>query len=54
MIALGTLAVTTGVVEPASLAQAIPSHLPERNVPMALEALDIGVKLAATREALAK
>ena len=53
VIALGTLAVMTGAVEPASLAQAIPSHLPERNVPVALEALDIGLKLAATAEASA-
>jgi 2-oxoglutarate ferredoxin oxidoreductase subunit gamma len=51
VIALGTLAVTTGAVEPASLAQAIHSHLPGRNVPTALEALDIGVELAATPEA---
>jgi Pyruvate/2-oxoacid:ferredoxin oxidoreductase gamma subunit len=53
VIALGTLAVMTGAVEPASLAQAIPSHLPERNVPTAIEALDMGVKLAATPEASA-
>jgi 2-oxoglutarate ferredoxin oxidoreductase subunit gamma len=51
VIALGTLAVMTGAVEPASLAQAIPSRLPERNVATALEALDVGVKLAATPEA---
>jgi Pyruvate/2-oxoacid:ferredoxin oxidoreductase gamma subunit len=51
VIALGTLAMVTGVVEPASLAKAIPSRLPERNVPTALEALNIGVKLVATPEA---
>jgi len=53
VIALGTLAVMTGAVRPASLAKAIPSRLPERNVPAALEALDIGVKLA-TPEASAQ
>jgi len=54
VIALGTLAVMTGVVKPASLAKAIPSRLPERNVSTALEALDIGVKLATTPEASAQ
>jgi 2-oxoglutarate ferredoxin oxidoreductase subunit gamma len=54
VIALGTLAVMTGAVKPASLAKAIPSRLPERNVPTALEALDIGVKLAATSEVSAQ
>ena len=53
VIALGTLAVMTGAVEPASLAKAIPTRLPERNVPTALEALDIGSTLAATPEASA-
>ena len=51
---MGTLAVMTGAVKPVSLAQAIPSRLPERNVPTALEALDIGLKLAATLEASAQ
>jgi 2-oxoglutarate ferredoxin oxidoreductase subunit gamma len=51
VIALGALAVMTGAVRPESLAKAIPARLPERNVPTALEALDIGVKLAATPEA---
>ena len=51
VIALGALAAMTGAVEPASLAKAIPSRLPERNVPTALEALDVGVKLIANPEA---
>jgi 2-oxoglutarate ferredoxin oxidoreductase subunit gamma len=54
VIALGALAVMTGAVNPVSLAKAIPSRLPERNVPTALEALDIGVKLAATPETSAQ
>lgn len=45
VVALGALAAVTGVVKPESLAQAIPSRLPERNVSMALDALGIGVKL---------
>ncbi len=53
VIALGALAVMTGAVKPESLAKAIPARLPERNVSTALEALDIGVKLAATPEASA-
>jgi 2-oxoglutarate ferredoxin oxidoreductase subunit gamma len=46
VIALGAIAVATGVVKPESIAKAISSHLPERNVPKALEALEIGVNLA--------
>ncbi len=46
VIALGALAVLTGVVKPESIAQALPSRLPERNVPIALEALNIGTQLA--------
>jgi 2-oxoglutarate ferredoxin oxidoreductase subunit gamma len=52
MIALGTLAVMTGLVKPDSLAKAIPSRLPERNVPAALEALKKGVTLAESVQAL--
>lgn len=46
VIALGALAVVTGVVKPESIAKAIPSRLPERNVETARQALVIGVKLA--------
>ena len=46
VMALGALAVLTGVVKPESLAKALPSRLPERNVPLALEALKVGVTLA--------
>jgi 2-oxoglutarate ferredoxin oxidoreductase subunit gamma len=54
VIALGALAVLTGVVKPESLAKALPSHLPERNVHLALEALGVGVKMAeAQRESIA-
>jgi len=52
VIALGTLAVVTGVVKPESLAKAIPTRLPERNVAAALEALAIGVDLAQAVEAI--
>lgn len=52
VIALGALAVATGIVKPESLAKAIPSRLPERNVDTALKALDIGVRLAEETEAL--
>jgi hypothetical protein len=43
----------SGVVKPGSLAKAIPSRLPERNVATALDALNIGVKLPKAVEALA-
>lgn len=46
VIALGTLAKITSAVKPQSIAQALPSRLPERNVPVALKALDVGVDLA--------
>lgn len=46
VIALGALAVLTSVVKPESIAQALPSRLPERNVSIALEALEIGIQLA--------
>ena len=46
VIALGALAVVTGVVKPESIVKAIPSRLPERNAATALAALDVGVKLA--------
>lgn len=52
VIALGTLATVTGFVKPESLAKAIPSRLPERNLPTALKALEVGVKLGETVEAL--
>jgi 2-oxoglutarate ferredoxin oxidoreductase subunit gamma len=54
VIALGTLAGVTGLVKPESLAQAIPSRLPERNVPAALEALEVGVRLASAVEVLSR
>jgi 2-oxoglutarate ferredoxin oxidoreductase subunit gamma len=46
VMALATLATITGIVKPESLAQAIPARLAERNVPAALEALEVGVHLA--------
>jgi 2-oxoglutarate ferredoxin oxidoreductase subunit gamma len=45
VMALGALAVLTGVVKPESLAQALSSRLPERNLPIAQEALAVGVEL---------
>jgi 2-oxoglutarate ferredoxin oxidoreductase subunit gamma len=45
VMALGALAALTGVVRPESLAQALPSRLPERNVPIAQEALKVGVEM---------
>jgi 2-oxoglutarate ferredoxin oxidoreductase subunit gamma len=54
VMALGALAVLTGVVKPESLAKALPSRLPERNVHLALDALGVGVKMAeARRESIA-
>jgi 2-oxoglutarate ferredoxin oxidoreductase subunit gamma len=52
VLALGTLATVSGVVKPESLAKAIPSRLPERNVATALDALNIGVNLPKAAEAL--
>lgn len=49
VIALGALAVTTGVVQVESIAQTLPRRLPERNVPLALAALELGKKLAGER-----
>lgn len=46
VIALGALAEITSTVKPQSIAQAVPSRLPERNVPVALKALEAGVSLA--------
>jgi 2-oxoglutarate ferredoxin oxidoreductase subunit gamma len=46
VIALGALAGVTSIVQPESIAKAIPSRLPERNVGIALAALDVGVGLA--------
>jgi len=46
VIALGALAVITGVVQVESIAKALSSRLPERNVPQALTALELGKKLA--------
>jgi 2-oxoglutarate ferredoxin oxidoreductase subunit gamma len=54
VMALGALAVLTGVVKPGSLARALPSRLPERNVHLALDALGAGVQMAeARRESIA-
>ena len=54
VMALGALAVLTGVVKPESLARALPSRVPERNVHLALDALGVGVKMAeARRESIA-
>lgn len=52
LVALGALSVVTGVVKPESLARSTSSRLPERNLATALEALNTGVKMAETREAL--
>ncbi len=49
VIALGALAVITGAVQVESLAQAIPQRLPARSVLQALEALELGQRLAAER-----
>ena len=46
VIALGGLSALTSVVTPESLANAIPFRLPESNVPLALEALRVGVRMA--------
>lgn len=46
VIALGVLAIETGAVKPESIAKAIPSRLPERNVAIALAALNVGVELS--------
>jgi 2-oxoglutarate ferredoxin oxidoreductase subunit gamma len=46
VMALGALAVLAGVVKPESLAKALSCHLPGRNVPLALEALKVGVSMA--------
>jgi len=45
VIALGALASISGAVQVESLAQALPRRLPERNVPLALEALYLGKHL---------
>jgi 2-oxoglutarate ferredoxin oxidoreductase subunit gamma len=47
LVALGALAEVSGLVKAESLAKAIPSRLPERNLPLALKALETGVQLAA-------
>lgn len=52
VIALGALSALTGVVAPQSLAGAIPLRLPERNAPLALEALQVGVQMAGTGRAV--
>lgn len=46
VIALGAMAAITSAVKPESIAQALPSRLPERNVALALQALEEGVRLA--------
>jgi 2-oxoglutarate ferredoxin oxidoreductase subunit gamma len=46
VIALGALATITGAIKVESLVEALPLRLPERNVPQALEALELGKKLA--------
>jgi 2-oxoglutarate ferredoxin oxidoreductase subunit gamma len=46
VIALGALATATGAVKVESLTQALYSRLPERNVPQAIEALQLGKQLA--------
>jgi 2-oxoglutarate ferredoxin oxidoreductase subunit gamma len=46
LIALGAIAKLSGIVKVGSIARAIPSRLPERNVPAALEALQVGAGLA--------
>ena len=51
VIALGALAIRTGIVTSGAIAKAIESRLAERNVPTALLALDRGAKLAGEAEA---
>lgn len=51
VIALGALAMVTGIVEPESLAKAIHVRLPERNQAIALEALNLGARLPEAMEA---
>jgi 2-oxoglutarate ferredoxin oxidoreductase subunit gamma len=46
LIALGAISELSGIVKVNSIARAIPSRLPERNVPAALEALRVGARLA--------
>jgi len=46
VMALGALAALSGVVKPESLAKALSSRLPGRQVPQALEALEVGVGMA--------
>lgn len=46
VIALGALAKATGLVRAESLAEALPMRLSERNAPVALRALEAGVRLA--------
>ena len=45
LIALGAIAELAKIVKVSSIARAIPSRLPERNVPAALEALQVGARL---------
>lgn len=52
VIALGALAVLTGVVAPESIAKALSSRLPARNVSLATEALFLGVKIAEEKKVL--
>jgi len=49
VIALGALAVITEAVQVESIAQALPRRLPARNVPQALEALELGKQMAIER-----
>ncbi len=49
VIALGALASISGAVQVMSLAEALPRRLPERNVPLALEALYLGKQLVEER-----
>jgi 2-oxoglutarate ferredoxin oxidoreductase subunit gamma len=51
VIALGAIAALTEVVSWESIARAIPARLPERNVPAALEALQVGVRLIEKKKA---
>jgi 2-oxoglutarate ferredoxin oxidoreductase subunit gamma len=52
VIALGAMAVISGVVDCESIAKTLPNRLPERNVPLALKALEVGASLGEAQKAV--
>jgi 2-oxoglutarate ferredoxin oxidoreductase subunit gamma len=52
VMALGAISALTEIVRRESLAKAIPVRLPERNVPGALEALEVGVRLGEMKKVI--